>query len=264
MAIAQKHPIVITYHGIISSARNRPENREAGAELYDVTQENFEEQIEYLMGHGYLVTGFEEGNFSRVSPKPPVILTFDDGEHNNFQNAFPVLRRLHFLAHFFVTINRIGKKGYMGWEELKELRDADMVIGSHGLNHAILTNLKDRELERELADSKEILERNLKISIDYFSVPRGFFNKKILDVAKKAGYKKILVSNFRSSSNDNHYCVRRIAVKYNWSLLRFEQALLGQIPLSELLSASLKSVTKKILGASGYDRVRGSLLRIRK
>jgi peptidoglycan/xylan/chitin deacetylase (PgdA/CDA1 family) len=191
-----------------------------------------------------------------------VIITFDDGEMNNFKNAFSILKQFGLGAYFFVTVSRIGKRGYMGWEELKELRDAGMTIGSHGLNHDILTTLKDRQIERELWDSKEILEHNLKVNIDYFSVPRGFYNKNIIETARRIGYKKVFVSVILQNSNE--ICLGRTAIRPNWSLARFEQALQGKIPLHETGIETAKNILKKTVRAEYYEKIRGLLLRTRR
>ena len=249
--------IVLMYHGIISKTSDVPEGRETGAELYDVSLERFQEQIGFLRSHIFPVITVEDAQMP--AGKAKIILTFDDGEMNNIKNALPVLQKFGLPAYFFVTTNRIGKKGYMGWEELKELRDCDMLIGSHGLTHQILTDLKPRALQEELVNSKEILERQLKINVDCFSVPRGVYNGNVIEAAKAAGYKAIFVSETQGVLEES--CFARVAVKNNWPLARFERALIGQTPVEEQVGTATKGLLKRILGAVGYDRLRDSLLK---
>lgn len=250
-------PISLMYHGIIASADDVPLGRETGAELYDVACERFQEQMGFLRSHIFPVLTAEDTAIP--SGKTKIILTFDDGEMNNFKNALPVLRTLGFPAYFFVTANRVGKKGYMGWEELKELRDCDMFIGSHGLSHRILTELKDRDIQDELIGSKQILEQHLKINIDYLSVPRGFYDERVIRFAKEAGYKYIFVSSVQGPLKEN--CFERVAVKGYWPRARFEQALSGQWLIEEQVGAAAKGLLKRILGAIGYDRLRTTFLK---
>lgn len=250
-----KTTIVLMYHGIVTHSASIPSDREVGAELYDLAADKFQEQINFLSEQG-----FEIGRVSGAENVPPdVVLTFDDGEENNIQNALPVLARHKFPAYFFVTVNRIGKKGYMNWEQLKELRDANMIIGSHSLNHVVLTELKDTQLEREMIESKDILERQLKINIDDFSVPRGFCNARILKVGQDAGYKRIFVSE--SVPQGTGAAIPRLAVKSSWSLRRFEQALYGKVPLEEAGINFFKTAAKKLLGSSGYNAMRSGILK---
>jgi len=197
-------PIVLMYHGIISNESDIPSDREVGAELYDVSLDNFCKQMDYLQSHDCVVTTLRE---ELSSEDKNVIVTFDDGEKNNFSNAFNVLNGLGFPAYFFIAVNNVGKKGYMDWEEITELRDADMIVGSHGLDHIILTGLKDKELEKELIRSKDILEQHLKIDVDSLSIPRGFYNERVLKIALDAGYKNIFASNVESSVKDGAWDV---------------------------------------------------------
>ncbi len=254
--LSEKSPVILMYHGIVADHSFIPHEREIGAELYDVFSQNFESQMSWLKDRSYKVIIYS-GDSERYAEKE-IVITFDDGERNNFENAFPVLNRFKFLAYFFVTINRINKPGYMNWEQLMELRDAGMLIGSHGLSHEILTTLKQKHIERELIESKAILEMNLKIAVDTFSVPRGFYDQNILTLAKEAGYKKVFVSDKKDRDD---FCLGRIAVKKNWDLKRFELALQGNVPLNESLTNSVKGFAKKILGGKGYDQLRNRLLK---
>ena len=247
------------YHGVIRSHTDVPSDREEGAQLYDLSSVKFQEQLEFLKREGYQAAVLDQqaaiGNQS-------IVLTFDDGERNNFTQAFTLLRQLNCSAYFFITVSRVGKPGYMNWEELKELRDAGMVVGSHGLNHNILVNQKDKVITKELRESKDILEYNLKVNVEDFSVSRGFYNQQILDAARNVGYKRIFVSDAPVSTSPE--CINRVAVKGDWSMQRFEQALHDQTPVNEQITNVSKNVLKGLLGGAGYDRVRNLLLKIRR
>ena len=245
------------YHGVIAGAATIVQARESGATLYDLAVEKFKAQMEYLKNNSYRVCKIDDLNNGKT--KKDVVLTFDDGELSNSQVALPILVQNNFPAYFFITTRRIGQQGYMGWKELMYLRDAGMVVGSHGLTHEILTTLNMQQLKEELSDSKKILEKELKIKVEYFSVPRGFYNEKIIQLAKEAGYKKIFVSDLNNDHED--YCIGRVAVKNFWSMSRFKVALDGEIPILELFFNFLKNPIKKFLGGKSYDRFRRILLK---
>lgn len=246
------------YHGIVTEWTSLPEERESGADLYDVTNGNFQEQMNWLKDHGYYV--------DVLNRKPPpdtrwVILTFDDGEMNNYEQALPILKKFNFPAYFFIIAKRVGRPGYMGWDELRALRDAGMVIGSHGFSHEILTNLLDTQIEEELSASKKFLERNLNVMVDTFSIPRGFCNDNVIRMAYEAGYKNIFISD--RPKNLQASCFSRLAVKASWTLQRFEQALEGTIPLNERVLWKVKNAVKTIFGGGVYDWVRRVVLKIK-
>jgi len=219
--------------------------------------------MKWIKNNGYAVTLHDNhaGATRRVAPTKNVIFTFDDGEMNNYFRAFPVLQEYGFPAFFFVIAKRIGHEGYMGWNELKQLHAAGMVIGSHGFSHAILTNLKDTQIEEELAASKKYLERNLEIGVNSLSIPRGFCNDKIIRMARQSGYQNIFISE--RPKHLKEACLCRTAVKGNWTLERFKQALEGTVPAKEILFDASKNTVKKIFGGAGYDWVRRMLLKIK-
>ena len=250
----KKQPTILTYSGVVTEWTVLPESREAGAELYDVTTANFQDHLQWLKDNNYVVT--TQCNF--VSKKD-VVLTFDDGEMNNYDHAFPVLRKYEFPAYFFIVAERIGRQGYMGWDELKAMHAAGMVIGSHGLSHEILTGLSDTLIEEELRASKRYLERNLNIQVDALSVPGGFCNDKVIQMAYDAGYRNIFIARRPRSLRPD--CFSRIAVKANWPLKRFKQALDGNIPFTERAFGLCRSAVKKVFGDNVYHWVRKTLLR---
>lgn len=60
-----------------------------------------------------------------------------------------------------------------GWDELRKLDPRVVTIGSHTLTHPILPSLDDLELEREVGDSRRVLEARLDRTVDLFAYPNG-------------------------------------------------------------------------------------------
>lgn len=148
----------------------------------------------------------------------------------------------------------------MGWHELRSMHEAGMVIGSHGLSHEALPGLLDSQIEQELAASKRALERNLEISVDTLSIPRGFCDDRVLDMAYAVGYKHVFISE-RPWTLKSH-CLDRVAVKSSWSMKRFQMAISGQVPLREAVSFNLRQSAKMALRGRGYNLVRSALIKV--
>jgi len=247
------------YHGVITEWTTLPDERETGAELYDVRLNQFKTQMEWLNTHGYLVGVLDEDFI--LADKKKVVLTFDDGEMNNYEHAFPILKKVGFPAYIFVISKRVGSKGYLGWDQLREMHEAGMVIGSHGFSHEILTNLLDSQIEEELRASKKYIEKNLDIKVDTMSVPRGFCDDNVIQKAYDAGYKRVFISDRpRSLQSD---CYSRTAVKAYWPIKRFAQALDGHMPLDEKVMSTGKSAVKRVFGEGMYNWVRSTILKIK-
>ncbi len=59
------------------------------------------------------------------------------------------------------------------WSKLRELDPSLITIGSHTLSHPILPTIDDATLEREVRDSRQILEQRLGRAVDLFCYPNG-------------------------------------------------------------------------------------------
>lgn len=235
------------YHGISSGPLHVPPHRETGAWLYDVSLIDFKAQMQWLKDR---VAFF------------PAILTFDDGELNNFDLVLPVLKGLGLKAYFFIIVSRVGKDGYMDWGHLRKLLDAGMMIGSHGLSHRILTRLSSLQIEEELRVSKQELEIHLKQEIDTLSIPRGYCNDKIIETAYRLGFKTIFISKRPPGLERFPNIMERVAVKSHWSLRRFDMALHGQRPITEPMTEISKNALKAIFHETGYEWARSKLIKL--
>lgn len=231
---------ILMYHSIGAVIHEYEE----GAEAYSVSEENFYSQMQMVA----LAERKAPGN---------IILTFDDGFLNNYHIALPVLKEFELKAYFFIVVNRIGSLGYMNWDKIKEMHSSGMVIGSHGMTHEFLTEKNEKELDYEIKESKRILEEGLKASINYFSVPRGFYNKKVIAKAKEAGYKAVFTSNIDGKDN---FRFGRIAVKSDWTLKYFTNVLNKGFSIKYRTKSLITDASKKLLGRKKYDSLRSAIL----
>jgi peptidoglycan/xylan/chitin deacetylase (PgdA/CDA1 family) len=122
-------------------------------------------------------------------------VTFDDGHSSNLTLALPILREYGLGAMFFITVGWIDRKaGYLGWADLKILRDSGQQFGSHGWSHAFLTDCRDDQLRREVLDSRLMLEDKLGVEIRTMACPGGRFNSRVISACKDAGYLRVYTS----------------------------------------------------------------------
>ncbi|WP_109125844.1 polysaccharide deacetylase family protein [Dyella sp. C11] len=106
----------------------------------------------------------------------------------------------------------------MTWDQLREMRSAGLEIGSHGVNHWMLSKLPREELEREVFDSRNALLRELGPMPLLMSYPVGSnraFDKQVIEVTRDAGFD--LACSYISGTNlqpaNNRYSLYRIAVE---------------------------------------------------
>jgi peptidoglycan/xylan/chitin deacetylase (PgdA/CDA1 family) len=76
----------------------------------------------------------------------------------------------------------------MGWEELSELAERGVEIGSHTRTHPHLPQLGDAELRAELTESRAELEDRLARPCRFLAYPYGHQDARVRDAARAAGY----------------------------------------------------------------------------
>ncbi len=173
---------ILLYHHV---AETSPPSR------YYVSPAVFEDQIHSLIAWGYtpislsrLVQALSKG--ARL-PKRPVVVTFDDGNLDVYQNAFPILRQYGITATFFVIVDQIGVKDYIQLDQLQDLLAAGWEIGSHTKTHADL-NQVGVNLDSEINQSRRELEDLLDTQVLSFSFPYGLTNPYATKMVREAGY----------------------------------------------------------------------------
>ena len=131
----------------------------------------------------------------RLNNSGDLALSFDDGYLSDYDIVFPLLKKFDFHATFFVVPEFVGKEGYMKWEQVKEMSDSGMEIGSHSLSHKYLTALSDQDMIKELQNSKNIIESHISKEVTSFSCPYGDYSGKVYKFATMVGYKNICNSS---------------------------------------------------------------------
>lgn len=79
----------------------------------------------------------------------------------------------------------------LSWDEIREMTDNGFSMGSHTLSHAILTELTESEVRRELVESRRRLEDELNEPVRALAYPNGTtldFNSQVERLASETGY----------------------------------------------------------------------------
>lgn len=165
--------------------------------------EKFKEQLDYLAAHGFTTITSRQllAHCYADVPLPPksVLLTFDDGYVDNLLVALPLLQEHRMTAVVFPIAHWVGRENgwenfhkaptqTMNWEELKCWQRAGLEIGSHTLEHPFLSQCDPARLQKELQESKAVLEEKLQAPVNVLCYPYGDFTSTVSNAAKQAGY----------------------------------------------------------------------------
>lgn len=149
------------------------------------------------------LTAYEAATLSEktlTTLSPFVVVTFDDGFESVFTHAIPVLDRYAMKATVFPIVKYFDTGTFSSWDvyptqkhlskqQIRAIAESGHEIGSHTLTHPDLRLLSEKELEKELSESKKILEDILGRSVVTVSFPWGSWNERVWRKAQECGYK---------------------------------------------------------------------------
>ncbi len=191
-------PVIDPHAQVVVLCYHRLEGK-AGGPL-SIDPELFEKQMQEIQDAGVAVISMQDFLAWRRGEKsiPPksVIISIDDGYVSGYEVAWPILKKFGYPFTLFVYLNYINTGGKaITWDQLAELRDAGVEIGSHTVSHhdlrQKLTKFKgtyDEWLKDELERSKGTIEDRLGIRCATLAYVGGTTNAKIQEAARVAGY----------------------------------------------------------------------------
>jgi hypothetical protein len=142
------------------------------------TPENFRRDLQVLYEKGYRPISLKDyttGNITTAQGYTPIVITFDDGNKNNFEylddgslsptSAVGILMDFHnnnpdfsTAATFFLTGNvPFGQRDLIG-QKFQFLLENGMDIGNHSKNHANFTEASAELLQSEIGEQIQYLE----------------------------------------------------------------------------------------------------------
>ena len=183
--------IILMYHSV-------PEKE--STYRYITQKKQFEEQVELLSSYFKVVSiasayEFLYQNKALHSRKPLVVITFDDGYKDNYQVAYPALRRYSLPFTIFLTTDFINNKNhtFMSWDDVKDMsKDSLVTFGAHTQSHVNLSALEDEDKESEIVGSGCIIADQINKKVDYFAYPSGGYDDYSMTLVEQnylAGFK---------------------------------------------------------------------------
>jgi peptidoglycan/xylan/chitin deacetylase (PgdA/CDA1 family) len=313
---------VLNYHRVCS-----PEDQQAFFKPnISAIPGEFIKQIEYIQKRYNVISAKLLGDWIAGNadlPKHAALITFDDGYLDNYENAYPELKKRGLSAIIFLTtdyivsgnpafwdllaycfqqtvcssinIPEIGEflwesesdldrvildvvqalkelpesrkklvvseiinlldvrvedsvfsKLFLTWDQVREMAENGIEMGAHTINHPILTRIPRDEAEREIRDSKNMIEAEIGSDVIAFAYPNGQetdFNLDIQRILEETNYLLgfSLISgphNYRSLKQEK-FTIKRIFLSYRDTLGRFVAKLHGLPKLFEIFGKGL-------------------------
>lgn len=246
------------YHEVSNIPSSEIQNYYNTQTSFCIHPDDFERQIVALIEAGYKIISLDDLESLDRSKDPTklILLSFDDGFIGNFNFVLPLLRKYQLKAIFFLIVERIGKHPYMQWDNVRELVAAGMQIGSHGFSHQVIVGKEKEFFQKELFDSKKIIENQISQTVHSISFPHGAYDSSALQFVEKAGYRYVFTSDYGFSLKTRGNLLmmprvnisREIAVEDIEILIAPSHFYYCQKMMKDLLGKSIK----KVIGHRNY------------
>ena len=185
-----------------------------------VTPSDFDEQMAYLAEEGYhTISPDDLIGYLKVGkqlPDKPILITFDDGYVDNYENAYPILKKYGFTATIFLVTGKISEEpGFLTWDQVREMKSQGFSFGSHTVNHVPLNlnKMTPDEIRTELLASREKMKQELGELPTCFAYPTGARSLEIQDLVKSCGYEAAFSIRYGQAGTDsNLFALERIPI----------------------------------------------------
>ena len=145
----------------------------------NVRMDVFIRQMEIIKSSGYdfYNPSMFLKKFNQPKNKKKILITIDDGFKSFYNEAWPYLKENNIPFILFVSTEPVGKKGYMTWEEIKEIDQSKIgFIGHHSHTHEYLIDMSEKEFVNDIETATKIFKEKLGYIPPIFSYPFGEYS----------------------------------------------------------------------------------------
>ena len=166
-------------------------------------------------------------------PFPPraVAITFDDGFASIATFAAPIMARYGMKGTVYIITGMVGRTTqwrafgrqlpplpFMTWPKIQELSTFGWQIGAHSVHHGFLTQCSPADLNRELRDSKAVIEDMIGAQVRDFAYPQGDYNASVVAATRATGYTSaVTIDQGRAGTKADLLILPRLFVGRNTS-----------------------------------------------
>ncbi|MGO4892181.1 polysaccharide deacetylase family protein [Flavobacterium sp. W21_SRS_FM6] len=187
---AKDNAVILLYHHV----------SEQTPAVTSVSPKVFRQHLEYLSAHHQVLpleTVIKAITQGKSLPDKSVVITFDDGYDNIFEQAHPLLKEFGFPYTVFINPPLIGKANYqLSWAQIKKMAQEGATFANHGNTHEhMLGRLPGESDEAWLSrvmdninQAEQTLAQQLGYSLKYFAYPYGEFNVPLKQALRQQGY----------------------------------------------------------------------------
>lgn len=189
---AQTSGVALQYHRISDS----------GPAITRTSAAYFGDHLELIERLGFPVVALDKllnGLCHDDTESPSAIaLTFDDAHRTVYEQAWPLLKERNWPFIVFVNTAAVDGShgGTMSWDQLRELAQAGVIIGNHGVDHQhLIRKPADQTREqwaawqrKQIIDAQQRIDSELGPQPKIFAYPYGEYDLASAAILKELGY----------------------------------------------------------------------------
>jgi peptidoglycan/xylan/chitin deacetylase (PgdA/CDA1 family) len=124
-----------------------------------------------------------------LGPGKPIVLTFDNGYHSQYADAFPILQRLGWVADENMQLTGLPpSQGGLTDAEIRAMVAAGWELDTQGISHADLVALNATGLYDQVTVARRTIRRRFHVPVNWFCYPSGHYNATVIAAVRAAGY----------------------------------------------------------------------------
>ncbi len=166
----------------------------------DISAAILTQQLEYVKEQGIDVISLSEVVRRLTNgedlPDHAVSFSVDDAFRSLYDVGMPIFRQYDIPLTLFVNTAAVGTRGYLNWNELRELVAEGVEIGNHTDTHAYLVELNPSEttaqwkqrVREDILRAQELFVKNLGSKPTLFAYPYGEYSPAIVEIIKDLGF----------------------------------------------------------------------------
>lgn len=188
-----------------------------------ISPKRFAQHMSWLAENEYDVLAMDELlrllKKNKPLPDKTVVITFDDGYHSIYTEAWPLLKKYAWPFTVFVNSQHHDEKNaqYMTWAQLREMAEAGVVIGNHSVSHDHMIRLRageksadwQRRMRAEIQDAQKRIDKEVGRQAKVFAYPFGEHNPALERLLADLGYIAFAQHSGPIASFDSHQALPR-------------------------------------------------------
>ena len=155
---------ILMFHRVIPP-ENRP--RIHNHQSLEISPEQFENVLRFFLNRGYVCYSLDELHermLAQEFDRPFFVITFDDGYRDNYEHAFPILKKYKLDFTIYLITDFINRKAILWWYLLEDLvlKEDKVKFELEGQQHEFLCRNR-KEKEQAFSDIRRLINSHYKL-----------------------------------------------------------------------------------------------------